>query len=150
MRFSNHWKLRAVAGAATFFDVPGANPSRRHAVAAPAPRDGVDPAEPESGALPRPSPRFWIVLIGFFFFVSAAGGAVAQLWTLAAHAEMRRSFMHYRFLPELVTLALSIVCILKARTIETWLNRHIDEESQPFPGASSGSADNGLSGKGQG
>ncbi len=86
--------------------------------------------EPESPMAARPSLRFWIVLIGFFFAVGAAGGAVAQLWVLVAHRSMRGSYMYHRFLPELVTLALSIVCIFKAQAIEAWLNTKIGQGSQ--------------------
>ena len=82
--------------------------------------------EPETGLAAKPSLRFWIVLIGFYFLVSATGGAVAQVWTLT----VRGAFMYYKFLPELVTLVLSIACILKARAIETWLNSKIGEDNQ--------------------
>ena len=83
------------------------------------------PSRDEQAGSPiaRPSLRFWIVLIGFFFLVSAAGGAVSQVWTFAMHRDMRGSFMYYKFLPELVTLVLSIACILKAQAIEAWLER---------------------------
>ena len=90
--------------------------------------------EQASGAIARPSLRFWIVLIGFFFFVSAAGGTVAQVWTFAVHRDMRGSFLYYKFLPELVTLVLSIVCILKTQAIEAWLKTKIGEDSQPEVG----------------
>ena len=90
--------------------------------------------EPESTTITRPSLRFWIVLIGFFFAVGAAGGAVAQVWTLAVRRDMRGSFMYYKFLPELVTLVLGIACILKAQAIEAWLNAKIGQDSQPEVG----------------
>jgi hypothetical protein len=90
--------------------------------------------EAETTAIARPSLRFWIVLIGFFFAVGAAGGAVAQLWVLVAHQSMRGSYMYSRFLPELVTLVLSTICIFKAQAIEAWLNRKIGQDSRPGVG----------------
>ncbi len=96
--------------------------------------------EPESTTITRPSLRFWIVLIGFFFAIGAAGGAVAQLWVLVAHQSMRGSYMYSRFLPELVTLVLSIICIFKAQAIEAWLNTKIGQDSQPEVGQVSSEA----------
>ncbi len=90
--------------------------------------------EPESNTITRPSLGFWIVLIGFFFAVGAAGGAIAQVWTFAVHRDMRGSFMYHRFLPELLTLVLSIICLFKARAIQVWLNTKIKEDSQPEVG----------------
>ncbi|MDD4736333.1 MAG: hypothetical protein PHP44_09525 [Kiritimatiellae bacterium] len=86
--------------------------------------------EPASSPTARPSLSFWIVLVGFFFFVSAAGGAVAEAWILAFNRQMRGSFVYYKFFPEVVTLVLSIVCILKAQAIEAWLSRKIGESSR--------------------
>lgn len=74
-------------------------------------------------ATAKPSLRFWIVLVGFFFLVKSLGGAVSQLWVLAASQQMRGSFTYYRSLPEFITLVLSIVCIVKAQAIETFLMR---------------------------
>jgi len=100
--------------------------------------------EPQASTPSKPSLRFWIVLIGFFFFVSAAGGAVAQLWVLATQREMRDSFTYSRFLPELVTLVFSVFCILKAQVIEAWLKMKIEDSQQPPAGDSSTRTDAGL------
>ncbi len=96
--------------------------------------------ESQSTAPSRPSLRFWIVLIGFFFFVGAAGGAVAEIWILAVNRQIRGSFMQYKFLQELITLVLSIICILKAQAIETWLKTKIGEDSQQTSGRGSRNA----------
>lgn len=96
--------------------------------------DGVLwPVQEESGVgtTTRPSLRFWIVLIGFFFFISAAGDAVAQLWILAAEREMRAPITYTRFLPDLATLLLSVFCILKAQVVETWLESRIEDSPRP-------------------
>jgi hypothetical protein len=96
--------------------------------------------EPDVPTTARPSLRFWIVLIGFFFAVGAAGGAIAQLWVLVAHRSMRGSYMYSRFLPELVTLVLSMICIFKAQAIEAWLNTKIGQDCQPEVGQVSSEA----------
>ena len=86
--------------------------------------------EPEGSTIAKPSLRYWIVLIGLFFFISSAGGVVAQIWTFAVSQSMRGSFTYYKYLPELVTLFLSIVCIIKAKAIEAWLETRIEDDSQ--------------------
>ncbi len=88
-------------------------------------------------ATARPSLRFWVVLVGFFFLVKSLGGAVSQLWVFAASQQMRGSFSYYRSLPELITLALSIVCIAKAQAIEALLMTKIEKDSPPTPGGDS-------------
>ena len=100
-------------------------------------------------ATASPSLRFWIVLVGLFFFVRSLGGTVSQLWVFAASQQMRGSFTYYRSLPELITLILSIVCIAKAKAIETFLMAKIGEDSQPSPGAYSGKAADDLPGNAQ-
>ena len=80
----------------------------------------------QAAASARPSLRFWIVLVGFFFLVKSLGAAVSQIWMFAASQQMRGAFAYYRPLPELITLALSIVCIVKAQAIETFLITKIE------------------------
>lgn len=85
--------------------------------------------EPETSTIAKPSMRFWIVLIGFFFLVSSTGGVVVQIWVIV-DKNIQGAVMYFRFLPEVVTLVLSVVCIIKARAIESWLKTKIEEDSQ--------------------
>jgi len=101
--------------------------------------------EPQASVTARPSLRFWIVLIGFFYFLGALGGTVSQLWVFLAGREMRGSFTYYRSLPQLITLALSIVCMMKAAAIEAFLMGKIENDGQQTPGSDSSTrADAGL------
>ena len=88
------------------------------------------PEDNGSTAAGTPALAFWIVLIGFFYFVGALGGAVAETWILAVNREMRGSFLQFKFLPEFITMILSIVCIVKAKAIAAWLQTKIGEDSQ--------------------
>ena len=91
--------------------------------------------EQQPPATARPSLRFWIVLIGFFFLVKSLGGAVSQLWVFATSQQIRGSFTYYGSLPDFITLVLSIVCIVQAQAIETFLMAKIGKDSQPTPEA---------------
>ena len=76
----------------------------------------------------RPSLRFWIVLVGFFYFVGGLGGTVSQLWIVASN-----SGPYAALLSDLITLALSITCIVKAATLEAYLMRKIAKNGQQTP-----------------
>jgi hypothetical protein len=84
----------------------------------------------EARTIERPSLRFWIVLIGFFFLVSSTGGVVSHVLAFVANRNIRDPFIYYQYLPEIFTLVLSIICIFKARGIEAWLKTKIGDDSQ--------------------
>jgi hypothetical protein len=53
-----------------------------------------------------------------------------SVWDLLRTSTMRGSVIYYQHIREFVTLFLSIVCIVKARTIEAWLTTKIEDDSQ--------------------
>ena len=79
------------------------------------------------GPMAKPFLRFWIVLIGFFFAVDAAGGAVAEVWILALQSDMRGDLAYSPLFPELIKLVLSGFCILRAHVIEAWLKTKMED-----------------------
>jgi hypothetical protein len=72
---------------------------------------------------------FWIVLIGIYYFIQSASGVATELWVIAVRKEMiATSFVSIKFLPNLVILPLSLVCMFKARSIERFIvNRSAGE-----------------------
>ena len=88
--------------------------------------DEVDSTTPTG----TPSMSFWIVLVGFFYFVGSFGGALSQLWQFVDERHYGTSYRISKLLPQLFTLALSVFCIIKAKAIEAWLTNHITRDSQ--------------------
>lgn len=93
--------------------------------------------ESQTSTASKPSLRFWIVLVGFFYLIGSLGGTVSQLWMFAANQEMQSFVSYYQSIPELMTLVLSIFCITKARAIEAFLMTKIGKDRQQTPGGDS-------------
>ena len=67
---------------------------------------------------------FWITLVGFFYLISSTAGLLSQLWIFGVGRQMFGStFLSAKFFPNIFLFPLSIFCILKARRIETFINK---------------------------
>lgn len=78
--------------------------------------------EPESmsNALPLAT---WVSLIGLFYLIGSLGGAASELWRLGVKRDVMGSWLSYKALPEVITVVLAVVCIIKARQIAECLNK---------------------------
>ena len=70
-----------------------------------------------------PSLTTWVSLIGLFYLIGSVGGAASELWILGTKREMVGSFVSYKFLPDLITMVLALLCIVKSRQIAEYLKR---------------------------
>lgn len=70
-----------------------------------------------------PSLTTWVSLIGLFYLIGSVGGAASELWMLGAKREMMGSFLSYKFLPDLITMVLAVICIAKSRQIAEYLKK---------------------------
>lgn len=80
---------------------------------------------------------FWITLIGVYYFIESSAGLLTQLWILAANREMWGSYWSMKFLPSAITLPVSVVCILRAKRIEDFIQRKA--KAQPSASANAAS-----------
>lgn len=87
----------------------------------------------------------WIMLVGVFYFVGSLGGVVAELWRVVERRYLD-PIAWDRFVPNLITLGLSIACVVKARAIETWLRRRIGKDSSEGSGGGAGNDGAGAGG----
>jgi len=65
----------------------------------------------------------WVSLIGLFYLVGSVGGFASELWMLGANREMMGSYLSYKFVPNLITLVLAVICIVKAQQIAEYLKK---------------------------
>jgi len=65
----------------------------------------------------------WVSLIGLFYLIGSVGGVVAELYILGVKREIMGSYLSFKFLPEIITLILSTLCIIKAQGIAGYLKR---------------------------
>ena len=80
-------------------------------------------AEETGNTSPALSLTTWVSLIGLFYLIGSAGGAASELWILGTRREVMGSFLSYKFLPDLVTMLLSVICIVKSRQIAEFLEK---------------------------
>ena len=66
----------------------------------------------------------WVGLIGLFYLIGSVGDTVSGLWIFGV-SEMpgMGSHLSYKFLPDLITMALAIICIVKSRSIAEYLKK---------------------------
>lgn len=74
-----------------------------------------------------PAMSFWIVLICFYFIISAIGGASSELYVLIAKPEWRLLVKQVQMSSHIVTIIFSVICIFKAEVIGNWLTQHISK-----------------------
>ncbi len=72
----------------------------------------------------------WVGLVGLFYLVGSVGGVLAELYILGVKREMLGSYMSFKFIPEIITLILSIICIAKAHAISDYLKRRTEQDTQ--------------------
>jgi hypothetical protein len=71
-----------------------------------------------------PRLSFWIVVIGFFFFIEALGSTVADVWVFFIRSAGQSSQTNTLcFIPHFVALVISMLCMGNARTIERILDK---------------------------
>jgi hypothetical protein len=74
-----------------------------------------------------PPMSFWIVLICFYFIISAIGGASSELYVFIAKPEWRHLVKQVQMSSHIVTIIFSAICIFKAEVIGNWLTKHISK-----------------------
>ena len=67
-----------------------------------------------------------ISLIGFFYLIGSLGGLSVELYILSINREMWGSSIQYKYLPNIVSSVLSLICIIKARKIAEFLKSKIE------------------------
>jgi len=67
-----------------------------------------------------------ICLIGFFYLIGSLGGLSVELYILSIKREMWGSLTGYKYLPNILTSVLSLICIIKARRIAEFLKNKIE------------------------
>jgi len=70
---------------------------------------------------PTPSLQLWIILIGLFFFFKSFGSTVTLLGSILVDKNHSTEHISHRLCIDLLTLALSIVCMMKAQVLEGFL-----------------------------
>ncbi len=67
---------------------------------------------------------FWITIIGLFYLVRSTAGLISATWIYGVDQQMfASSYIAAQFLPDVFLFPLSIICILKAKRIETFISR---------------------------
>eukprot|EP00831_Metopus_contortus_P000086 TRINITY_DN10031_c0_g1_i3.p2 TRINITY_DN10031_c0_g1~~TRINITY_DN10031_c0_g1_i3.p2 ORF type:complete len:184 (+),score=1.76 TRINITY_DN10031_c0_g1_i3:165-716(+) len=74
-----------------------------------------------------PPMSFWIVLICFYFIISAIGGASSELYVLIAKPEWRHLVKQVQMSSHIITIIFSVLCIFKAEVIGNWLSKRISK-----------------------
>lgn len=77
---------------------------------------------------PTPSLQLWIILIGLFFFFKSFGSTVTQLGFFLANKNVSIELFSRQLCIDLLTLALSIVCMMKAQVLESFLQKRIAKQ----------------------
>jgi hypothetical protein len=65
----------------------------------------------------------WISLVGLFYLIGSAGGTASELWILGVNRKMMGGSLSFRFLPDIITMVLSAICIVQARRIADYLKK---------------------------
>ena len=66
---------------------------------------------------------FWITLIGVYYFIESLAGLLTELWILASSREIWGAYPAIKFLPNVIILPCSIFCMLRAKSIEEFIQR---------------------------
>ena len=76
---------------------------------------------------PTPSLHLWIVLMGLFFFLKSFGSTVLLLGSILVDKNHSTEHISHRLYIDLLTLALSIVCMMKAQVLEGFLLKRMKQ-----------------------
>ena len=72
----------------------------------------------------------WISLIGLFYFVGSVGGVLTELYIIGTKRELAGAYLSFKFIPSVITMIISIVCIAKAHAIANFLKRKAEQSTQ--------------------
>jgi hypothetical protein len=79
--------------------------------------------QPDDEKPPYGKLSFWIIIIGFFYFISSAASVLSGLPTIFIKLKEGWFFTHDPFLPQTLIFIMSLVCILKSEKIEEIINK---------------------------